>query len=327
MGKKKQPFLVKLIYNPGAGKAEGTSLRLEQVTRCLQAHGFTVKVAVAHPNTRGTAIARKAARAGYRLVVAFGGDGTIEAVARGLVKTKTRLGILPDGTYNNLAKSLGIPQDLETACALLENGACRRIDVGQIKTKQHGKYAFLELAAVGLVATLYPDVKRLPKGQWTELAGAIEKLALYPAHQVDVRLGSNRHVRAQTMLVTVSNAPIFGANFLLAPEASLEDGLLDVHLFPDFSKAELITYFAEIARERSSDRQSAQHYQAHQIRIKARPKMAIMADGVMLGKGKAKIKVLRGALRVIAPAGAGEGPAEQPEAKRGPAPMASASSP
>ncbi len=83
--KDKKRRLLKLIANPGAGDAAQATARLEQVTRCLKDHGFKVDVALAHPKEAATPIAKRAAKEGYPLVVAMGGDGTIEAVMRGLV--------------------------------------------------------------------------------------------------------------------------------------------------------------------------------------------------------------------------------------------------
>jgi diacylglycerol kinase family enzyme len=106
-------------------------------------------------------------------------------------------------------------------------------------------------------------------------------------------------INVETMLVMVSNTPIFGKNFMVAPQASLQDGLLDVSVYPDFSKVELLRYYAAIMDEGFSGDKKAQHYQARKIKVKASPKLDVMADGAALGRGTVTIKVLPGALRVI----------------------------
>jgi diacylglycerol kinase family enzyme len=78
-----------------------------------------VDVAFAKPKQKATPIAKQAIKDGYKTVVAMGGDGTIEAVMRGMVGSKVRLGVIMTGTENNIAKSLGIPKELEEACALI----------------------------------------------------------------------------------------------------------------------------------------------------------------------------------------------------------------
>ena len=81
----------------------------------------------------------------------------------------------------------------------------------------------------------------------------------------------------------------------------MEDGLLDIAVYPGFSKAELLSYFAKTAHEGLTDDGKIQRYRARQVKIKTSPKLDVAAEGIMLGKGKAKIKLLPRALRVIAP--------------------------
>ena len=116
--------------------------------------------------------------AGYRTVVVLGGDGTIEAAARALVKTKTRLGILPGGTENNLVENLGIPEDIDAAIQLLRDGQTRKIDIGQIKVTKK-KMTFIELAAVGLVAQILPDAKKMPDGSISKIGAVIGEIVQY----------------------------------------------------------------------------------------------------------------------------------------------------
>jgi diacylglycerol kinase family enzyme len=99
--------------------------------------------------------------------------------------------------------------------------------------------------------------------------------------------------------VVVSNTPVFGENFLVARHASLQDGLLDISVYPDFSKFELLSYHKAVMNGGYSGDKKAQHYQARKLKVKASPKQMVMADGVSLGKGTVTIKVLPGALRVI----------------------------
>jgi len=102
-------------------------------------------------------------------------------------------------------------------------------------------------------------------------------------------------------LVTIANTPLTGMKNLVAPDASLEDGLLDIAVYPGFSKAQVLGYFASTANDRAIPDGSIQRYQARKIKIRTSPKLDIAAEGILLGKGTAWIKVLPGALRVIAP--------------------------
>ena len=118
---------------------------------------------------------------------------------------------------------------------------------------------------------------------------------------VYLTLEDESKIKINTMLVVVSNAPMFGANFLVAPDAAVTDGLLDISVYPDFSKTELLAYYAQIRSEGFSANEKVQRFRAKKIEIKTDPKMDVMADGVMLGKGKVEIKAKRGAVWMITP--------------------------
>ena len=113
------------------------------------------------------------------------------------------------------------------------------------------------------------------------------------------------------MLVTVVNTPLIGVKNLVAPDASMEDGLLYIAVYPNFSKAQLLAYFARTAHEGSTPDAGIQRYRARKLKVKTSPKLDIAAEGIIIGKGTAWIKVLPGALRVIAPE-PGQG-AEKPQ--------------
>ncbi len=302
MSKKNKVIHAKLIANPGAGKPEETPRQLEQAARFLQGHGIDVNVALAKPKEEATPLARQAVKDGYDMVIAMGGDGTLEAVLRGMVGRKTPMGILPTGTQNNIAKSLGIPTDLEEACTLIASKNIRKIDVGRVKVKNGKKLYFFELTAIGLVAAIYPQANKLQDGKLSKLKDvALTLIHQEPDPQVFLTLDDESKVKIKTMLVVVSNAPMFGANFLVAPDASVTDGLLDISVYPDFSKTELLAYYAQITREGFSANEKVQRYRASKIEIKTEPKMDVMADGVMLGKGKVEIKSKPSAVWMITP--------------------------
>ena len=302
MSKKNKTIHAKLIANPGAGKPEESARQLELATRLLQEHGMEVDVALAKPKEEATPLAKQAVKDGYDLVIAMGGDGTLEAVLRGMVGRKTPMGIIPTGTQNNIARSLGIPLTLEEACALIASRNIRKLDVGRVKVKNGKKLHFFELTAVGVVAALYPETSKLADGKLSKLKDAALTLLHHETEpEVFLTLDDESKIKVKTMLVVISNAPMFGANFLVAPDASLMDGFLDISVFPEFSKAEVLAYFAQVRSEGFSSNEKVQRYRACKIEIKTHPKMEVMADGVMMGKGKVEIKSKPGAVWMITP--------------------------
>src|SRR6266508_4631416 len=302
MSKKDKLIYAKLIANLGAGKPEETARNLEMATRYLLQNNIRVDVALAKPKEEATPLAKQAVKDGYKIEIALGGDGTLEAVLRGLVGSKARLGIIPTGSKNNMAKSLGIPESLEEACNLIASKNTRKLDVGKVKVKNRKKLYFFELTAIGLVAALYPKANKMVDGKLSNLKDiALTLINHQPDPKVYLTLDDESKIEVKTMLVVVSNAPMFGANFLVAPDASLNDGLLDISVYPDFSKTELLAYYARIRDEGFSDNDKVQRYRACKLEIKTTPKMDVMADGVMLGKGKVEIKSKPGAVWIITP--------------------------
>jgi YegS/Rv2252/BmrU family lipid kinase len=289
-----------LIVNPGAGKPSEMAKNLKLVIRFLQNNGLIADVAYAKPKEEATSIARRAVRKGYKIIIAMGGDGTIEAVIRGMGRSKARLGIIPAGTNNNLAMSLGIPKDLQDACDLIASNAMVKLDLGQIKINNSKKFLFFELATLGLSADIYPAANKVASGKLSKVKeAALTFLHHEVSPKIFLTLEGESKVAVETMLVVVSNTPVFGKNFLVAPQASLQDGLLDISVYPDFSKVELLGYYAAVMDGGYSGNKKVQQYQARKIKIKTSPELKVMADGVVLGSGSVSIKVHPKALRVI----------------------------
>jgi diacylglycerol kinase (ATP) len=302
MSKKNRPIFAKLIANPGAGDVLTAASRIGQVMCYLTDSGLKVDLALAHPKKEAIPIARKAAKDGYDVVIAMGGDGTLGAVISGIAGSKVKLGIIAAGTENDIAASLGIPEDLKDACALIASGHTRKLDLGQLTTRKKKKSYFFMLTAVGLTATVYPLIKEVPEGKLSGIKAAITTFLKFDSKPtVFLTLDGESKIEVETMLVTIANVPLIGAKNLVAPDASMEDGLLDIAVYPGFSKAELLSYFVKSAHEHPTPDGAIQRYQARKIKVKTSPKLDVAAEGIILGKGTAWIKVLPGALRVIAP--------------------------
>ena len=302
MPKKDKLIRAKLIANPGARQVFESAARIEQVRGYLEEDGLKVDVALAHPKKKAIPIVRKAIKDGYDVVIAMGGDGTLGAVIRGIGRSKMRLGIIPAGTENDIAASLGIPDDLKQACALIASGHTRKLDVGVINTKKQKDYYFFMVSTIGLTASIYPPVSEVPEGK---LAGIKDAVITFLKYKTDptvfLTLDDESKIEVKTMLVTIANTPVIGIKNLVAPDASLEDGLLDIAVYPGFTKAELINYFLKTAHEGAIADERIQRYQARKIKVKTSPKLDVAAEGIIMGKGSARIKVLKQALWVIAP--------------------------
>ncbi len=165
------------------------------------------------------------------------------------------------------------------------------MDLGQVRPKKGGKFCFFMVTAIGLTATVYPLIKD----------ALMTLLKFNPKPKKFLTLDDESKIEVETMLVTITNTPLIGLKNLVAPDASLEDGLLDMSVYPGFSKADVLAYFAGTANESSAADEKVERYHARKIMVETSPKLDIAAEGILLAKGKAWIKSLPGALREIAP--------------------------
>lgn len=290
----------KLIFNPASGNPAESAVQLLELLRQLQAVNIQAEILLVQPEMRLGARARSAARAGSKMVIVSGGDGTIENVALGLVGSSTTLGIIPTGTRNNLARSLGIPTDnLAGAVALLRKGRRLKIDVGQVR-QGHVSRFFLEAGAVGLASALYPSSDDIQHGDLGKIAEFISTLVSAEPSEIRLRLDHHRHeIITHAHLVIVANMPFMGANFQIAPDVSFDDRRLDVFVYSDLSKRDLI---GQAMRSMNDER--IQRFRVKKIAIATDPPMAVMADGVFLGDGPVMLTVQPHSLAVMAgPAG------------------------
>jgi YegS/Rv2252/BmrU family lipid kinase len=241
------------------------------------------------------------------LVIVAGGDGTIEDVAGQLVGTKTTLGIIPMGTMNNLARSLGVPLNLDDACALLRMGITRHIDVGRITTAATPKGVyFLEMAGIGLSAHTLPLGQNAKKHQWVKLLAAMGKAFASKIGNVAITYDDDSEFQAQTHVVTIANAPLFGENMFIGPDAKMDDGVLDVALYSGMSKPDLEQHFMAIAAGKRVDDARITFRRVRRIRVSASEQLMANADLVVLESQPLwDIAVVPGALSVIVGNGIG----------------------
>src|SRR6202048_4167147 len=211
------PLRALLIINSKSGPKHDSLQHVSELVDLLAGHGIAAEVHVKLHSAEALREARAAAKAGYALVVAAGGDGTIEAVASGLVGSETMLGIIPLGTYNNIATSLGIPADMAQACALIAAAPVRAIDVGEVRARGMARpRLFFEVGAVGIAAPLAVAGQGIEKGRWEGVAKYLPGAAeMAPGLLRMRRDGRGPAQHAQCSLAIVANTPRAGAGLLM----------------------------------------------------------------------------------------------------------------
>lgn len=298
----------RLIYNPKSGDETGdNSKELVDMVSRLRAHGILAGIGLKTSGKAARDLAKEAVENNEELVIVAGGDGTVEEVASQLIGSKTTLGILPTGTMNNLARCLGIPLDIEDACALLGMGVMRKIDVGRVvsNAKPEVEY-FLEAAGVGLSAIVIPTGQALEKGRWSVLPLALRKLFDTKPEPIQVELDDEQAIHAYSQIVTVSNAPMLGKNILIAPDAKMDDGYLDIAIYDEMTKTDLLQYFMAASNGQHADNPKIKFHRARRVRISGNRELDANSDKDLIpGKQVLEIEVVPQALSVIAGKGIG----------------------
>ncbi|MBA2517399.1 MAG: diacylglycerol kinase family lipid kinase [Solirubrobacterales bacterium] len=284
-----------LIVNPSAGGGRAAHA-LPGVEAALRAHGFAFHVERTTSLDDARALARAALGDG-ELAVAMGGDGLIGAVAGELHSTGGILGVLPGGRGNDFARKLGIPADPVAACSTLAAGTTRAIDVAEL-----GGRTYLGIASAGLDSDVQAiaNATRLPLGTFVYLYGTLRALWSWrPARWEVVLDGTPRTFVGYS--VAVCNTGVFGGGMRLAPHADLEDGLLDVVLTESSSKARFLANLPRVFRGTHIHDPTVTVLRAREVTFGADRPFVACADGDPIADLPATVRVLPGALRVVAP--------------------------
>jgi diacylglycerol kinase (ATP) len=296
--KKKRPMRAKLIFNPGAGTTGESPVQLMDVIKEMQDCNLIPETFLIEPGCDLPGMIQDALAREIKMFVVCGGDGTISTAARTLAGTSATLGIIPLGTQNNTALSLGIPTDIPAAIAILRNGKRIKVDVGMATCGEIVR-PFLEVCSVGLVSTLFPSADDIQHGNLARIGDFLTSLVGSPPAEIRLLLNGKQEIRALGHIVLVSNMPIIGLHYQVGSASSFNDGLLDVLFFADLSKIDLLGYIFQGVGDGKPEDVRIQHYHVRRIEIDTTPAMPIMADGSPLGEGRVQIEVRRHALAVM----------------------------
>jgi diacylglycerol kinase (ATP) len=287
-----------LIVNPTAGQAKpGVALR--EVVECLSA--WCPKVEVRETDCRGAGerIAREVKPGEFDVVIAMGGDGTLNEVLNGL-GPHTPLGVLPLGTANVFARELGIPvNDLPAACEVLRTCTPRPVDLGCCNERRFSLMAGIGFDAEA-VKEVPPNIKDLIGAPAYVLSG-LKALADMP-RPLRYRLTlPDRTIRASGMMLVVANAASYAGAMQMAPLASLDDGWLDLCLFRERNKLAFLGQWFNVLMGKHLQDPHFSYHRAQSVRVETDPPSAVQLDGDYFGRTPVDIRVLPGAVHVIHP--------------------------
>lgn len=285
-----------VILNPNAGSVDETS----EIERML---GHLPDTSVLLTESAGDAerLARESVLSGVELVVAAGGDGTLNEVVNGLSEdfSQAALGLLPLGTGNDFARSIGLPS-LEVALAALAARRFRAVDVARARIGETGR-CFLNMSAGGFSGEV-SERAHDAKERWGPLAymrAAIGALPELKAFLTTVTLNGAETLRLETYNIVVSNGRYVASGIPAAPKAVLDDGLLDVLIAPATTLPQLAVLVPTVLMGRHMESDLLLFRRATRVEIDGDPPMGFNVDGEMIGEGPALFEILPRTLRVI----------------------------
>jgi diacylglycerol kinase (ATP) len=287
-----------VVWNGNAGTKAGiptSSITEEELRLLMRANRLGDRLVRTDTPEAAQDAVRSAVAEGCKVVVAAGGDGTVGTVAEALLGTDTALAILPLGSVMNVARSLGLPRDVQAAAAAIAAGDIRTIDVG---TTRAGP--FYEVGSVGMNAAMFREAQRFDDGDPWSIFRTVWVALRYRPARMQLRL-DDRVVRTRALMMTAANGPFTGLGMAVAPEARLDDGLFDVRVFRGFSKWELIRHLVSITFGRRRYDPHVSTYRSRRVEVTSRHPLPCRADSRDLGTTPVTFEVRKAALRVVVP--------------------------
>ncbi len=284
-----------LIVNPGS--RQGATAALDDGLERLRGAGFSVEYYLSHsPEESRRAVHER--RDQLDLVIVGGGDGTISSMAQTLYECQLPLAILPLGTANDLARSLGLPSELEGAFDAIAVNRRRRIDLGVVND-----HYFFNVANLGLGVQVTEELTDEVKKQWgvfSYLKAFFAAMARVRQFRVRLRVDGKRQ-KLRSIQLAVGNGRYYGGGNVIRDCAQIDDGLLSLYSVRPLGVWELLT-LAPLLREGQYDLDHrVVTARGQQMEIETRPSgMAVHADGERVTVTPARFKIIPGALEVVA---------------------------
>ncbi|MDD4877312.1 MAG: diacylglycerol kinase family lipid kinase [Dehalococcoidales bacterium] len=297
----------KVIVNPVAG-ARTTYRKWARISSLLKHVGLSFDYEYTESVGHAVELARLAASDVYRYIVSVGGDGTANEVANGILHSthpsETSLGIVNTGTGRDFARSLGLPQDYASACAVLNSSNRRLVDVGIVKFNCNGQSQqrfFINMAGVGFDAAAVETTEKLPKhlgGTIPYLTGLLLTMLRYKNKTVVINM-DDRIVTKRVLNVVIANGSYVGGGMHVAPQAKLNDSLLDVVTIGDIGKFELLKALPMVYKGTHVNHPRVSIEQVKNIAIESSERLQVYADGELLGECPASFSLKPAALSIV----------------------------
>lgn len=290
------PEQIALLTNPTSGKGKGGRVGSLVAPRLREA-GFTVRELVGRDADEAHDQARAAVEDGVQTLCVVGGDGMVHLAVQALAGSQTRLGLVPAGTGNDVARYLDLPRkDTHAATDVIIGGRERTIDLARV-----GARYYVTVLAAGFDAKVNERANQMtwPKGQMRYNLATLAELRTFEPLPYVLEIDGQEQ-RLDAMMVAVGNGPSFGGGLRITEGAALDDGLLDVVAILPMSKTQLVRTYPKLFKGTHVQHPQYRHWAARTITVAA-PGIVAYADGERIGALPLTVEIVPQALRVLVP--------------------------
>ena len=287
---------ISFIINPISG-TQGKEQVLKWIDERLDKEKYAQEVVYTERAGHAVEIASQKAREGVHAVVAIGGDGTINEIARSLVHTQTALGIIPCGSGNGLARHLQIPMEPKKAIDIINEGLIDVIDYGKIN-----EVPFFYTCGVGFDAFVSLKFSKAGRrGPLTYLEKTLLESLKYRPETYELEMDGST-LRYKAFLIACGNASQYGNNAYIAPQATLTDGLLDVTILEPFTVLDVPSLSFQLFNKTIDQNSRIKTFRCQTLRIHRSKPGVVHFDGdpMMMGNN-IDVKIIQKGLQVIVP--------------------------
>jgi diacylglycerol kinase (ATP) len=286
-----------LIYNPAARRLRWRPThKLQAVLERIRSFGIAVEVRRTAESNHATSLAQSALQKSCDLIIACGGDGTVNEVIRGMAGSRVPLMVIPAGTANVLAKEIGLPLDWVESAGLLRTGLVRRIALGRV-----GSRPFLLMAGIGVDAgvlrALNGGLKTL-LGQGAFWIAGLQQLLGYSFPQFEVQVGGESR---QATFALISRVRNYGGGFQITGQADLYSEAFQVCLFQSRNRWRYPYYLWNVVRKRHYGLPDVLHLHARSVRADGSREIGVQIDGELIGVLPQTVTIQPDALSLLIP--------------------------
>src|SRR6266540_1113648 len=296
------------LVNPASDNGS-TGRRWPELARRASALGLTADALFSEQPEHLRELARRAAEEGAELVVAVGGDGTVNEVASGIVGiTGVELAVIPRGTGVDFVRTYGIPGKLDRAVEVALRGRTREIDAGRVGYRawsgEAGEGWFVNAAGVGMSGAIAKRTNESTKALGGKISYLWSTLAVFAGwRNSEARVSVDGEVREGRMNeIVVANGRYLGGGMMLCPEASPDDGLFDILLIGDITKRDLVQTLPKIYRGTHLPHPKAELLRGTAVAVDSGQPLPVQLDGEQPGTTPVRFELVPRALRLRVPA-------------------------